>query len=62
MNNKGQLDFDDISIPGIVFGLVGAGIGIIVAKQAGATVFFRILSGIVCAISCYFIGGRIASD
>ena len=60
MNKKAQGEFDDISIPGIVFALIGAGVGIIVANQAGRTVIFRILSGIICATACYFVGSKIA--
>lgn len=62
MNKKAQFDFDDMNIVGIIFGLVGAGIGILVAKQMGSGVLIRIMSGIICAIVCYFVGGKIADD
>lgn len=58
-DKKAQMDFEDISIAGIVFALVGAGVGIIVAKQTGSPVIFRILSGIVCGIVCYVLGSKI---
>ena len=54
------MDFDDINIVGVIFGLVGAGIGIIMAKQMGSGIVIRLLSGLVCAVACYFIGGKIA--
>lgn len=62
MNKKGQLDFDDISIVGVLGGLIGAGIGIIIAKQTGATVPFRIIAGAICAIVCYFVASKIIEE
>ena len=62
MNKKAQIEFDDISIIGIIFGLIGAGIGVIVAKQTGSPVLIRLLSGLVCAVACYFVGSKIADE
>jgi hypothetical protein len=54
------MDFDDINIVGIVFGVIGFGIGIIVSKSMGSGIVMRLLAGFVCMIACYFIGGRLA--
>ena len=60
MNKKGQFELEDISMAGIVFGLVGVGVGILVAKQMGSPVIIRILAGLVSGVACYFVGGKIA--
>lgn len=54
------MDFDDINIVGIVFALIGAGIGIIVSKGMGSGLAMRLIAALICAIACYFIGGKIA--
>lgn len=60
MNKKAQLELDDISIVGIIFGLVGVGIGILIAKQMDSPLIIRLLSGLVSGAACYFVGGKIA--
>lgn len=54
------MDFDDINIFGIIFALIGAGIGIIVSKSMGGGVGLRLISALICAVACYFVGGKIA--
>lgn len=56
------MDFDDFNIVGVIFGLVGAGIGIIVSKQMGSSVTMRLIAAVICAGVCYFVGGKIAGD
>lgn len=56
------MDFEDISMAGIIFGLVGFGVAVIVAKQMDATVMMRIISGLVTGIACYFVGGKIVDS
>jgi hypothetical protein len=53
------MEFDDINIVGIVFGVIGFGIGIIVSKSMGSGVFMRLVAGFICAAACYLIGGKI---
>lgn len=60
MFKKGQMDFDDINIVGIVFALIGFGIGIIVSKSMGSGLTMRLVAGFVCAVACYFVGGKLA--
>lgn len=54
------MDFDEVSIPGLVFALIAFGVGIIVANSMGVSLFMRILAGIICAIVGYLVGGNIA--
>lgn len=56
------MDFDDINIAGVVFGVLGFGIGIIVSKGMGSGVVMRLIAGLVCAVACYLIGGKIAGE
>ena len=62
MNKKAQLEIDDISPIGIILGLIGVGVGILVAKQMDSPVIIRVLSGLICGVVCYFIGGKILED
>jgi hypothetical protein len=54
------MDFDDVSIPGILFAIIAFGIGIIVSNSMGSGLIMRLIAGVVCAIAAYFIGGKIA--
>jgi hypothetical protein len=56
------MDFEDIDIMGIVFSIIGFGVGVIVAKQMEAGVIMRVMSGLVSAVACYFIGGKIVNS
>jgi hypothetical protein len=54
------MDLDDINIPGVLFGLLGAGIAIIIAQKMGSPVPFRLIIAGVVGVVCYFVGGKIA--
>jgi hypothetical protein len=54
------MDFDDINVVGVLFAVIGFGIGIIVSKSMESGLVMRIAAGFVCAIACYFIGGKLA--
>ena len=56
------MDFDDVNIPGILFAIIAFGIGIIISKSMDSGVLMRVISGFVCAIAAYFIGGKIAES
>lgn len=56
------MDLDDINIVGVLFAVVGAIIGIIIAKKMGNALVARLLVGAVVGIICYFVGSKIASD
>lgn len=60
MNNKAQIDLDDLNIAGIVFAVVAFGIGIIVSKSMGSSLVMRIIAGLICAIVSYIVGSKIA--
>lgn len=56
------MDFEDISIPGIIFGVIGFGVAIIVSKQMGSELPLRIISGAVTGLVCYFVGGKLSES
>ena len=62
LNKRGQIDFDDLNVPGILFAIVGAFIGLIVAAKMGAGIFIKIATVLVTAIACYFVGGKISES
>lgn len=62
LSKKGQFDLDDMNLAGIVFAIIGFGIGILVSKSMGSGVVMRIVAGIICAIAAYFVGGKIAES
>ena len=55
-----MVDFDDLSIAGLLFAVIGFIIGIIVANSMDGNILIKLASGAVSAIACYFIGGKIA--
>jgi hypothetical protein len=54
------MDFDDLSIPGLIFALVAFGIGIIVSNNMNSGIVMKLLAGLVCAVAGYIVGGKIA--
>ena len=56
------MDFDDIDPVGILFAVIGLGIGVIIAQKMGNGVPARIIVGVLVGFACYFIGSKIASD
>jgi uncharacterized membrane protein YfcA len=62
MNKAAQIDFDDINIVGVIFGLIGAGIGILVASRMDGGLFIKLLSALICAVVCYFVGSKITDE
>lgn len=56
------MDLDDISIPGILFGIIGAIIAIIVSQKMGNGVPARLFIGLIVGVVCYFAGGKIAEN
>lgn len=54
------MEFDEISIPGMLFAVIAFAVGIIVSKSMGSDIIWRLAAGFICAIAGYFIGGKIA--
>jgi hypothetical protein len=54
------MDFDEISIPGLLFAVIAFAIGVIVSNSMGSGLVMRLLAGFVCAVAGYFIGGKIS--
>jgi hypothetical protein len=54
------MDFDDINVVGLIFALIGFGIGIIVANSMDSGLVIKLLSGVVSGVVTYFIGSKIA--
>lgn len=59
---KGQFDFDEINIAGIIFAVIAFGIGVIVSKSAGSTLMWRLMAGVVCGLVAYFVGSKIVES
>ena len=60
-NKKGQFDEPGIWI-GLLFGLIGAAIGLIIAKKMDVNVFIRIINALVVGIICFFVGWKVADS
>ena len=55
------MDFDEISIPGLLFAGIALIIGIIVANSMGSGTIMKLVSGVICGVAGYFIGGKISN-
>jgi len=66
MNNKAQLDFlefDSVSIVGILMGLVcGAVTIIIMARVPGVNIFFKIMGFVAGCVVGYFASSKITGS
>lgn len=60
-SKKGQFD-EPAAWVGLLLGLIGAFIGLIIAKRTEAGILIRIMSAIVCGIACFFIGWKIVDS
>lgn len=61
LKNKKAQEFD-LSMGGVLMGILGAVIGILIVKQMPTNIFMKILSVGVTAIVCYFIAAKILDD
>lgn len=62
LNKRGQIDFDEFSLMGVVFGLVGGMISIIITARMGGGLPTKLIGFAVTGIVCYFVGSKIADE
>lgn len=61
-SKKAQLDFEEISIVGILGALVGGMVSIWITKQMEGGLVLRIIGFFVTAIICYFVASKVADE
>ena len=52
----------EISLGGVVLGLLGGILSVVVMSKVEVNIIFKILSFILTTIVCYFVAGKIVGD
>jgi len=56
------MDFDDISIVGLVLGVIGGLFSVFITDRMGGGLFLKLAGMLITGVVCYFVGGKIAES